>query len=196
MVAVPLDEGSALIVVDVQNDFADPQGSLYVAEGERTIPVINRLIDEARQAGALVAYTQDWHPDATPHFEAHGGPWPSHCVRGTWGAELHPALRVEGEIVRKGEGGEDGYSGFSHRDLTTGEDVPTALGDLLGERGVQRVVVVGLARDVCVMETALDARRLGYETAVVLDATRPVELEPGDDERTTTAMAEAGVLIV
>jgi nicotinamidase/pyrazinamidase len=193
MPAVPLDAHSAVIVVDVQNDFADPRGSLYVAGGEGTIPVINRLIDAAREAGALVVYTQDWHPEATPHFEEHGGPWPPHCVRGTWGAELHPALAVEGEIVRKGEGGEDGYSGFSHRDLTTGEDVPTGLRDVLEERGVERVVVVGLARDVCVMETALDARRLGYETAVLLDATRPVELEPGDDARATTAMAEAGV---
>ena len=190
---VRLDPRTALIVVDVQNDFADPRGGLYVAEGERTIPPINALIAAARRAGALVVYTQDWHPESTPHFQTEGGLWPVHCVRGTWGAELHPDLEVEGPVVRKGTGGEDGYSGFRARDVSSGEETPTGLEDILATRGVERVVVVGLARDVCVKETALDARRLGYPTVVVLEATRPVEASPGEDGRARAEMAGAGV---
>jgi nicotinamidase/pyrazinamidase len=193
MADIALDPRTALIVVDVQNDFADPRGSLYVAEGERTIPVINRLVAAARDAGALVVYTQDWHPEVTPHFAEYGGLWPSHCVQGTWGAEPHPDLDFAGEIVRTGAGGEDGYSGFFHRDLTTGEEGPTALRGLLEERGVERLVVVGLATDYCVKETALDARGLGYPTTVLLEAIRPVERVAGDDERARAEMAEAGV---
>ena len=96
-------------MVDVQNDFADPAGSLYVRGGEEIVPPVNAQIDEALAAGALVAYTQDWHPPTTHHFQKDGGIWPVHCVAGTWGAELHPDLRVEGPIVKKGSGGEDGY---------------------------------------------------------------------------------------
>jgi len=110
------DVRTALIVVDVQNDFADPAGSLYVRGGEEIVPPVNAQIDEALAAGALVAYTQDWHPPTTPHFQKDGGIWPVHCVAGTWGAELHADLHVEGPIVKKGSGGEDGYSGFSVRD--------------------------------------------------------------------------------
>jgi nicotinamidase/pyrazinamidase len=193
MADIALDPRTAVIVIDVQNDFADPRGSLYVAEGERTIPVINDLIAAARRAGARVVYTRDWHPAVTPHFAAYGGLWPVHCVQGTWGAEPHPDLDYEGEVVSTGANGEDGYSGFFHRDLTTGEDVPTALRGLLEERGVERLVLVGLATDYCVKETALDARRFGYDTTVLLDAVRPVEREQGDDARARAEMAEAGV---
>ena len=83
---------AALIVVDVQNDFADPKGSLYVKGGEMVVPVINEQVEAARAAGALVVYTQDWHPTSTPHFQKDGGIWPVHCVKETWGAELHPDL--------------------------------------------------------------------------------------------------------
>src|SRR5947209_8017381 len=94
----------ALIVVDVQNDFADPTGSLSVAGGADVIPVINAEIALARTNGALVVCTQDWHPLHTPHFAKDGGIWPDHCVRDTWGAELHPALDApeDSPIVRKG----------------------------------------------------------------------------------------------
>jgi nicotinamidase/pyrazinamidase len=187
------DERTALVVVDVQNDFADPDGGLYVDGGERIVPVLNDLIATARGSGSLVAYTQDWHPPVTPHFETHGGTWPVHCVRDTWGAELHPDLEVTGPVVRKGTGGEDGYSGFTARDLDTGEDRQTALDTTLREHGVEHVVVVGLAQDVCVKETAIDARRLGYDTTVLLDATRPVNVSPGDEEAANEAMEAAGV---
>src|SRR5687768_13693815 len=102
------DSQTALIVVDVQNDFADPQGSLYVTGGERVIPPINEQIALAREAGALVVFTQDWHPASTPHFEKDGGIWPVHCVQGTWGAEFHPSLEVQGDVIRKGTDGQDG----------------------------------------------------------------------------------------
>src|SRR5207245_404945 len=80
-------------VVDVQNDFADPSGNLYVQDGERVVDVVNGEVERAREAGALVVYTQDWHPAHTPHFQPDGGTWPVHCVGGTWGSELHPGLR-------------------------------------------------------------------------------------------------------
>jgi len=186
------DERTALVVVDVQNDFADPAGGLYVNGGDRIVSAINELIDSALGAGAAVVYTQDWHPETTPHFEKDGGIWPVHCVADSWGAQLHPDLRVEGPVIRKGTGGEDGYSGFTARDVTTGQDKPTDLRGVLEERGVTRVVVAGLAQDVCVKETALDARRLGYDTVVPLAATRAVNMEPGDDRRAVDAMVVAG----
>jgi nicotinamidase/pyrazinamidase len=133
----------------------------------------------------------------TPHFAKDGGLWPVHCVAGTWGAELHPDLDAEAVAnaprVRKGANGEDGYSGFTMRDPTTGATTPTELEGLLRGAGVERVVACGLATDYCVKATALDAARLGFETAVLLDAMRPVELEPGDEQRAIEEMAAAGI---
>ncbi|MBM3140581.1 MAG: isochorismatase family protein [Chloroflexi bacterium] len=189
------DARTALIVVDVQNDFADPAGGLYVRGGEEIVPHVNDEIERARGAGALVVYTQDWHPESTPHFEKDGGVWPVHCVRDTWGAELHPALRVEGEVVRKGTDGEDGYSGFTVRDPRSGAPTPTVMESKLRERGVERVVVVGIAADVCVKETALDAVTRGFGTTVLREATRGVDLQPGDTELAFVALAEAGAAV-
>lgn len=178
--------------MDVQNDFADPRGSLYVKGGERVVQAVNAEIDAALAAGSPVFYTQDWHPPSTPHFEKDGGVWPVHCVQGTWGAELHPDLKVQGEIVRKGTGGEDGYSGFTVRDPQTGEETPTRLADLLRERNVSRVVVVGLATDYCVKETALDAVRLGFDTTVLRGAVAAVDLKTGDGDRALQEVEAAG----
>jgi nicotinamidase/pyrazinamidase len=191
-----MDERTALVVVDVQNDFADPAGSLHVPGGDEVVAEVAELVRRAGAAGATVVYTQDWHPERTPHFADAGGRWPVHCVRGTWGAELHPDLPVEGPVVRKGTGPEDGYSGFTVRDLTTGEDQATDLRAVLDEAGAQRLVIVGLARDVCVAATALDGRRHGYPVTVVLAATRPVEVTPGDDARARAEMEAAGVALV
>ena len=190
------DERTALVVVDVQNDFADPKGSLYVRTGEAVIDVINRQIERARGAGATVVYTQDWHPERTPHFETDGGIWPVHCVRDTWGAELHPALSVSGEVVKKGTGGEDGYSGFTVRDPESGERTDTSLEDLLRESGIQRVVVAGLATDYCVKETAVDALAKGFDTVVLEDAVRAVDLDPGDGDRALDTVRAAGGEVV
>jgi nicotinamidase/pyrazinamidase len=188
------DRGDALIVVDVQNDFADPQGSLSVRGGGEILPVVNREVQAALAAGSTVVFTQDWHPERTPHFRADGGIWPVHCVRDTWGAELHPALHrpPDAAVLRKGVDGEDGYSGFSVRDPGTGEVEATGLESLLRDAGVDRVLVAGLATDYCVKETVLDARRLGFETVVVRDGVRAVDLQPGDGDRAIDRMREAG----
>lgn len=186
------DAHTALIVVDVQNDFADPAGSLAVRGGHDIVPIVNEEIAAAVAAGAPVFYTQDWHPEATPHFEKDGGVWPVHCVGGTWGAELHPDLIVEGEIVQKGTGGEDGYSGFTVRDPERTGTAPTRLEGLLRERGVTRVVVVGLATDYCVVETTLDAVRLGFDATVLRAAVRAVDLSPGDGDAALARVATAG----
>jgi nicotinamidase/pyrazinamidase len=187
----------ALIVVDVQNDFADPAGGLSVAGGDRIIGAINREIDAAMDAGSPVMATQDWHPEHTPHFARDGGIWPVHCVAGSWGAELHPALALPADAPRihKGANGEDGYSGFTMRDPISGETVPTELEALLRANGVGAVVVVGLATDYCVKETALDAVRLGLRTTVPTDAIAAVNLRPGDGERALEALTGGGVAI-
>jgi nicotinamidase/pyrazinamidase len=188
---------AALIVVDVQNDFADPAGSLSVLGGVALIPRINREIRRAASAGAVVVATQDWHPESTPHFAKDGGIWPVHCVAGTWGAELHPDVELADDAlrVRKGSGGEDGYSGFTVRDPTTGEQTATELDTILRKRSIERVVVLGLATDYCVQATAVDGARLGYETTVLLDACAPVNLQAGDDDRAIDSMREAGVSV-
>jgi len=196
--AASYDPTTALLVVDVQNDFADPKGSLYVRGGERVPGVANAEISAARAIGALVVYSQDWHPETTPHFAKDGGVWPVHCVAGTWGAELHPDLDVAGDavVLRKGTGGEDGYSVFTVRDPQTGEASATALERILRERGVERLVVAGLATDYCVKDTALDARHLGFPVTVLTDAIRAVNLDAGDGDRAEQAMREAGAELV
>ena len=183
---------TALVVVDCQNDFADPGGSLYVSGGEDVIAAVNAEVIRAASVGAPVFYTQDWHPESTPHFAKDGGIWPVHCVADTWGAQFHPRLVVAGPTVRKGANGEDGYSGFTMRDPTSGETVPTALQSLLEAAGVNSVVTVGLALDYCVKATALDAVSLGHLVTVVSGATAAVNLEPGDGERSWAELTAAG----
>jgi nicotinamidase/pyrazinamidase len=191
------DRRTALVIVDLQNDFADAAGGLSVHGGANLVPIINGEIAMARAAEASIVFTQDWHPEATPHFAKDGGLWPVHCVAGTWGAELHPDLDPEAAAaaprVRKGANGEDGYSGFTMRDPTSGATTPTELEGLLRDAGIAWVVVCGLASDYCVKATALDAARLGFETAVLLDAMRPVEVAPGDEQRAIEEMTAAGV---
>src|SRR5688500_14771455 len=189
------DPATALIVVDVQNDFADPAGSLSVAGGEDIIPTIDGEIAKATIAGSLVVFTQDWHPEVTPHFAKDGGPWPVHCVAGTWGAALHPDLVAPAAAprVRKGANGGDGYSGFTMRDPTSGQETPTELDALLRAGGIEDVVVVGLATDYCVKATALDAARLGYRTSLLSDAIAAVDVAPGDGAEALEEMAAAGV---
>lgn len=188
---------TALVVVDCQNDFVDPAGGLAVEGAEAVVPRINGEVDLATSAGAFVVATQDWHPDVTPHFAKDGGVWPVHCVAGSWGAEIHPGLTLPESAprVRKGANGEDGYSGFSMRDPVSGDETPTELDGLLRERGVDEVVVVGVATDYCVQATALDAVRLGYRTALLTDAIAAVDLAPGDGDRAIEAMRDAGVVL-
>ena len=192
----PYDHRTALLVVDVQNDFTDPAGTLAVPDAETILPILNAEIGSALGAGALVVYTQDWHPPTTPHFLKDGGRWPVHCVAGTWGADLHPELAVEGPVIKKGSGGEDGYSGFTVRDPRSGEVDATQLEGMLRDGRVGRAVIAGLATDYCVVETALDGRRLGFDVEVIAAGIRAVDVEPGDGERAIERMREAGAAIV
>jgi nicotinamidase/pyrazinamidase len=174
----------ALIVVDVQNDFC-PGGALAVPDGDAVVGLINLLA----QRFELVVATRDWHPPNHGSFADQGGPWPVHCVRDTHGAELHPGID-SGQIdllVDKGQDADrEGYSGF--------ED--TQLEQLLRERAVDTVNVAGLALDYCVKATALDARRAGFDVIVHRDATRAVDVHPGDADRAIAELREAGVQVV
>lgn len=184
---------TALLVVDVQNDFADSAGSLYVSGGEVVVARVNVEVAAARAAGAEIVYTTDWHPPHTPHFAEMGGVWPVHCVRHSWGAEFHPDLVVDGDVIRKGTGGEDGYSAFTLRDPQSGEQRSTGLSSLLRARDVHAVMLVGIAGDYCVYDSALDARAAGFEVVVLRAATASVNLQPGDEQAAFAAMEAAGV---
>lgn len=175
----------ALLVVDFQNDFC-PGGALAVPHGDEVAPRINELIGSGRFD--LVVATRDWHPPEHGSFAERGGPWPPHCVQGTAGAELHPALdssRID-VVVDKGQNpATEGYSGFDE----------TGLAGLLRERGIDAVTVVGLATDYCVKNTALDALREGFEVEVDTGAVRGVNVAPGDDERALDELRAAGAEI-
>jgi len=189
---------TALLVVDVQHDFADPIGSLYVPGAEEIVPILNDEVAAALDAGALVVYSQDWHPETTPHFEKDGGIWPVHCVRETWGAEFHADLRVvEGApVIRKGVTGEEGYSAFSVRDPRSGESWETTLGTLLRDRLIRRLVVGGLTTDYCVVESVSDARARHLEVDVLTSAIRAVDLRSGDGQRALERMHDVGAVLV
>jgi len=193
---VTYDPQTALIVVDVQNDFASPDGSLYVRGGEEVVPVVNRALEAAKAAGGRSIYTADWHPESTPHFQNEGGMWPVHCVGDTWGSEFHPDLVVNGPVVRKGVNGEDGYSGFTTRDPLTGETVPTELPQLLADADITKLVVAGLATDYCVKSTVLDGLERGFPVWLLADAIRAVNLEEGDGDRALAEVEAAGCVIV
>jgi nicotinamidase/pyrazinamidase len=170
----------ALLIVDFQNDFT-PGGALAVPGGDEIAAPLESLLDRFD----LVVATRDWHP---PDHGSFGNPWPVHCVQGTPGAELHPSLdRTQVDVVvDKGQDPEgDGYSAFES----------TNLGDLLRERGVDRLYVAGLATDYCVKNSVLDARREGFDVVVLEDAVRGVDVEPGDSERALEEMERAGAVL-
>jgi nicotinamidase/pyrazinamidase len=177
----------ALIVVDVQNDFC-PGGTLAVAHGDEVVEPLNQQIDEFLERGAPVYKSRDWHPPTTKHFKAYGGTWPMHCVQNTRGAEFHPALRDDPRItvVSKGLGDTDCYSAFDETDLAA----------QLEEQGVKEVVVGGLATDYCVKNTVLDALKQGFKVKLLENATRAVDLQPGDGDRAIEEMRAAGAEIV
>ncbi len=196
---VSYDDRSALVVVDLQNDFAHPDGSLYVNGGDVLVDGVNDEIARASAGGATVVLTQDWHPATTPHFDTDGGVWPVHCVAGTWGAALVTGLdpdHAASVVVRKGTNGEDGYSAFAMREPGGDVDLPTGLAGLLRERGVEQVVVCGLATDVCVAATALSAREAGFGTTVLWDLARPVYVDAATTDRVIGEFDAAGVTTV
>jgi nicotinamidase/pyrazinamidase len=172
----------ALIIVDFQNDFT-PGGALAVTDGDRIADRVNELAADPRFE--LVVATRDWHPADHGSFAEQGGPWPVHCVQGTEGAELHPALdrsRVDVIIDKGTDPDTEGYSGFEG----------TMLGELLRERDVDSVTLVGLATDYCVKNTALDALRQGLGVTVDSAGVRGVEVAEGDSERALEEVRAAG----
>lgn len=192
------DAATALIVVDMQNDFGHPDGSLFVEGGDTLVQGINSEIASARAAGGVIVLTQDWHPATTPHFIDDGGVWPTHCVAGTWGAELIDGLdpdHAASAVIRKGTNGEDGYSAFSMREPGGDIDIPTGLAGLLRERAIERVIVCGLATDVCVSATALSSAAAGFETTVLWASSRPVYTDDDTAARVRSELAAADVTI-
>ncbi|MDQ4075683.1 MAG: bifunctional nicotinamidase/pyrazinamidase [Chloroflexota bacterium] len=179
-----VDDKSALIIVDVQNDFC-PGGALAVPEGDRVVPILNRYAERFAEAGAAVFATRDWHPLDHVSFEEQGGIWPVHCVQETEGADFHPDLELpEGTTVisKAQESGEEAYSGFMGTDLA----------DQLRAQGVERVYVGGLATDYCVKSTVLDALEEDFEVYFLADASRGVEVNEGDVAAAEREMEEAG----
>jgi nicotinamidase/pyrazinamidase len=182
--SIAVDAGrDALIVVDVQQDFC-PGGALPVPEGDRVVPVINRLLERPWYALA----TRDWHPLDHCSFLPQGGIWPPHCVAGTPGAAFHPDVRANRfqEVISKATTRTaEAYSGFQGTDLAA----------RLRQRGIRRVFLAGLATDYCVKATALDARRASLEVVVLSDAIRGVEVRPGDCAAAVAEMQAAGARV-
>ena len=188
-----MSQRDALIVVDVQNDFC-PGGALAVENGDEVVPVLNRYIERFVALRLPIFATRDWHPVKTTHFKAYGGVWPVHCVQGTHGAEFHPDLKLTPEITIVSAGmaaDEDGYSGFLGRDSSG-----RSLAALLRDRGVDRLLIGGLATDYCVKHTVLDGIQEGFQVMLIGDAVRGVNLNPGDSEQAIKEMSAAGAIVV
>ena len=182
----PFRPGDALIVVDVQRDFC-PGGSLPIEGGDKVVPVLNDWMAKAEEASVPVFASRDWHPPDHLSFKPQGGKWPVHCVQETEGANFHPDLKLPDDavIVTKGDRGDrDQYSAFD----------ATGLADDLREKGVGRVWIGGLAEDVCVRATALDAAKEGFRPQVIAAATKPVSAAGGETARAD--MRNAGATIV
>lgn len=178
------DDATALLIVDVQNDFL-PGGALAVPKGDEVVPVLNGYIERAQRAGMPVFASRDWHPERHCSFKAQGGPWPPHCVAGTPGAAFAPGLRLPADavVISKATREEpDAYSAFSG----------TGLADALRRRGVRRLLVGGLATDYCVLNTVRDALAEGFEVRLLTDAIRPVDVQPGDGARAEEEMRARG----
>ena len=179
----------ALILVDIQNDFC-PGGALAVLDGDAVVPVLNRYLERAAARGLAIYASRDWHPARTAHFKAFGGTWPPHCIQGTPGAELHPDLRLPSGVEIVSKGMSEREEGYSMLDGLLPDGRP--LLEALRAAGVTRVFVGGLATDYCVRATVLDALAAGLETRLLTDASRAVDVRPGDGERATHEMLAAG----
>ena len=187
MVLPQLAPTDALIIVDVQNDFC-PGGALPVRGGDQVVPVLNRWVDAAQKGGARIVATRDWHPAGHVSFQERGGPWPAHCIQNTWGAELRPDLVLPANVLLVSKGttpDRDEYSDFEE----------SGLAEELKRTGILRVWVGGLAQDVCVRATVLDALKEGFEVRLIRGATRPVNAVPGAGAAALEEMRTAGCLI-
>jgi len=180
----PLQPGDVLLVTDIQNDFM-PGGSLAVAGGDEVVPVLNRYIGAFQAQGLPVYATRDWHPLRHCSFYAQGGPWPVHCVAGTHGADFAAALTLPPDttVISKATSKDrEAYSSFQGTDLDSH----------LRIAGIRRLFIGGLTTDYCVLNTVRDARRLGYDVLVLVDAIRAVDVRPGDGQRAEEEMARLG----
>jgi len=185
---VPLpDTASVLLVTDVQNDFC-PGGALGVPGGDDVIPRINAYIRFFQQAGASVIASRDWHPPGHCSFQGQGGPWPPHCIQGSWGSQFHQNLVLAtgvGIVSKATDAGHEAYSAFEG----------TTLEERLRDLEADKLYVTGLATDYCVKNTVLDARRLGFQVIVLADAIRGIDVNPGDSARALEEMVDAGALL-
>ena len=181
-----IDRQTALIVVDVQNDFC-PGGALPVKTGDGVVPLFNRYLEIFEKAAAPVYAGRDWHPKNHKSFKKQRGPWPPHCVQETEGARFHPDLKIphDAVIISKAWRPEkDAYSEFEGTNLELS----------LKRSGVRRLLIGGLATDYCVRGTVLDACRLGFETYLLTDAIRGIDVKKGDSERAIEEMKKAGAI--
>ena len=178
-----IDKHTTLIVVDVQNDFC-PGGALAVKGGDQVVPILNQYIKMFTDAKAPIIFTRDWHPSDHSSFKSQGGSWPPHCIQNTEGAKFHSDLLVppDGEIVSKADKQDEAYSFFKGTDLA----------QKLHQRGIRRLLVGGLATDYCVRETVLDGLKHGFEVYHLDDASRGVNVNPGDSERALSEMVDRG----
>jgi nicotinamidase/pyrazinamidase len=180
---IPIGKTTALVVVDVQRDFC-PGGALAVLDGDKVVPVINEYIRRFLAARAPIIFTRDWHPADHSSFKSQGGPWPPHCIQNTEGAKFHPSLVVplEAEVISKADKRDEAYSFFQGTDLD----------QVLHRRGIQALFVGGLATDYCVKETILDGLKDGFKVYHLDDASRGVNVKPGDSDKALELMVSKG----
>ena len=178
--------GDALLIIDVQNDFC-PGGALPIAGGDQVVPVLNAWIDAASQVGTPVYLSRDWHPKHHPSFTEEGGPWPVHCLQDTAGAAFHPRLHKppEAVIITKGTRFDQGQNSAFDQ---------TGLAVHLRKAGIRRLIIGGLAEDVCVLATVLDALAEGFAVSVIAAGTRPVTPTGGAAAR--QKMTAAGAVLL
>jgi len=185
---VGITKSSALIIVDVQNDFL-PGGALPVPNGDQVIVPLNNYIRVFRERNLPIIATRDWHPENHISFKNRGGPWPPHCIKNTWGAEFPKELMLPSDVIiisKAFREDEEAYSGFQG----------TNLDNVLKELGVNRLFIGGLATDYCVKATVLDALKLGYQVMLLLDAIRGVDVNPGDSEKAIKEMIRSGAIAI
>ena len=183
-----ITRGDALLIVDVQNDFL-PGGSLAVPNGDAIIAPLNAAIRQFSEQGLPVIATRDWHPAAHSSFKTQGGIWPPHCIADTHGANFAAGLQLPADtfiLSKASDPARDAYSGFDH----------TSLESVLRQKEIKRLFVGGLATDYCVLQTVIDARRLGFEVVLLGEAMRAVALQDSDEKTAINAMLAAGAQLL
>jgi nicotinamidase/pyrazinamidase len=182
-----LSRTDALLITDIQIDFL-PGGALPVEGGDRIVPTVNRYIQRFTDSAAKVAASRDWHPKSHCSFTTQGGPWPPHCIADTHGALFSPDLKFPRQTIvisKATDPNREAYSAFDHTDLAA----------QLQRLGITRLFVAGIATDYCVVNTVLDARKLGFEVVVLMDASLGINVKVGDVDRAVEAMAKSGAVL-